>query len=146
MLGMSIGGISKMINWLLWIVLAFLFICSIIDYKFRALPSIMLTAMLFTVACLNPTNLWFGIMAFIIAYLLYEADFFSGIADIKVMTILGFMIHTTNGLFALILLTVIFGFIWKVMIKWRFKKAEDVAFIPVFLFCYIAMILLGSIQ
>ena len=134
-----------MINILFLIVGIFLLIVSVIDWKLKCVPSIFLTGMLFAVAVLNPANLWFGIMAFIIAYLLMEADFFSGVADIKVMTILGFMIHTTNGLFALMLLTVIYGFIWKVMIKWRFKKAMDVAFLPVFFFIYITMLLLGWI-
>jgi hypothetical protein len=134
-----------MIEWLLIIIGVFLLIASVIDWRFKALPSIFLTAMLFTVAMLNPANLWFGIMTFIIAYLLYEADFFSGVADIKIMTMIGFMLSTTNYLFALILLTVIFGFIWKVMIKYRLKKAKDVAFIPVFLFIYATLYLLGGI-
>ena len=132
-------------EWILIVVGVFLLIASVIDWKFKFLPSIFLTAMLFTVTVLNPANLWFGIMAFIIAYLLYEADFFSGVADIKIMTMLGFMLSTTNYMFALILLTVIFGFIWKVMIKYRLKKEKDVAFIPVFLFIYATLYLLGGI-
>lgn len=134
-----------MINILFLIVGIFLLIVSVIDWKLRCIPSIFLTAMLFAVAVLNPANLWFGIMAFIIAYLLMEADFFSGVADLKVMAMLGFIIHSTNGLFALMLLTVIYGFAWKVMVKWRFPKAKDVAFLPVFFFVYITMIILGVI-
>ena len=122
----------------------FLLIVSFIDWKLKVLPSILLTAMLFTVAVLNPTNLWFGIMAFIVAYLLYEADFFSGVADIKIMTMIGFMMPTTNYLFGLILLTVTFGFFWKVLIKWRLKHEKEVAFLPVFLFIYITLYLLGG--
>lgn len=135
----------NMIDWLLWIVGTFLLIVGIIDWKLRCVPSIFLTGILFIVAMLNPANLWFGIMAFIMAWLLYEADFFSGVADIKVMAMLGFLINTTNGLFAFILLTVIYGVLWKIMIKWRFKKANDVAFLPVFFFVYITMIALGWI-
>lgn len=122
-----------------------LLLFSIIDWKLKAIPSIFLTAMLFAVAVLNPTNLWFGIMTFIIAYMLYEADFFSGIADIKVMTMIGFMISTTNYLFGLILMTVCYGFIWKVLIKWRCRKEKDVAFIPVFFYIYVTLYLLGGL-
>ena len=121
-----------------------LLMVSYIDWKLKLLPSILLTAMVFTVAVLNPSNLWFGIMAFIIAYLLYEADFFSGVADIKIMTMIGFMLSTTNHLFGLILLTVIFGLIWKVLIKWRLKHEKDVAFLPVFFFIYLTLFLLGG--
>ena len=133
-----------MIDWLVWIVLGFLLIVSLIDWKLKVLPSIMLTGMLFVVAVLNPANLWFGIMTFIVAYLLYEADYFSGVADIKVMTIVGFMVASTNFLFGLILLTVWFGLVWKVLIKWRTKNQEDVAFLPVFFFVYVALMLLGG--
>jgi len=134
-----------MIPSLIYVVMGFLLIASIIDWKLKLLPSIFLTGMLFAVAVLNPANLWFGIMAFIMAYLLYEADFYSGVADIKIMTMLGFMISSTNYLFLLILLSVFFGFIWKVLIKWRMRKEKDVAFIPVFLFSFITLWILGGI-
>lgn len=135
-----------MITALIYVVLGFLLIASIIDWKFKAISSIVLTAMLFAVAVLNPANLWFGIMAFIVAYMLFEAYFFSGVADIKIMTMLGFMIHTTNYLFGLILMTVCFGFIWKVMIKYKLKKKDDdqIAFIPIFFFIFMALWLLGG--
>ena len=133
-----------MIPALIGIVALFLVVVSLIDWKIKVLPSIMLTGMLFAVAVLNPANLWFGIMAFIIAYLLYEADFFSGVADIKIMTTIGFMLSTTNYLFGLILLTVIFGTFWKILIKWRLKHEKEVAFIPVFLFIYITLYILGG--
>ena len=133
-----------MINILIWIVLGFLVLASLIDWKLRLLPSIMLTAMLFVVAVLNPANLWFGLMGFIMAYLLYEAGFFSGVADIKIMTMIAFMLSTTNYLFGFILLTVFFGLVWKVLVKWRFPKEKDCAFIPVFLFAYITLLWLGG--
>ena len=132
-------------DWFLITIGALLFIFSIIDWKVGAIPSILLTATLFTIAFLNPANLWFGIMAFIVSLLLYEADYFSGVADIKIMTMLGFMIHTTNWLFALIVLVMVYGFVWKVLIKWRKPKAKEVPFVPVFFFVYITLFLLGGI-
>lgn len=132
-------------EYLLYVIGIFLLIASIIDWKFKALPSVLLTAMLFTVAIMHPENLWFGVLAFIIAYLLYELNFFSGVADVKIMTMMGFMIPALNWFFALVILTVIFGFVWKVVIKWRLKKEKETAFIPVFLFVYLTMILLGGI-
>lgn len=122
----------------------FLLVFSILDWKLRAIPSIMLTAMIFVVAVLNPANLWFGAMAFIMAYLLYEAGFFSGVADIKVMTIIGFMLSTTNMFFLFIILTMVFGFVWMATIKWRMRKSKQTAFVPVFLFVYVALYILGA--
>jgi len=123
-----------------------LLIFSIIDWKVSAIPSIFLTAVLFTIAVLNPANLWFGAMAFIIAYLLYEADFFGGVADIKIMTMIGFLLSTTNYLFLFIALTVVFGFIWKVLIKWRMKKEKECPFVPIFWFIYIVLYMLGGLS
>jgi len=134
-----------MIDWLIWIVLGFLLVVSFIDWKLKVLPSVMLTAMLFVVAFLNPANLWFGIMGFIVAYMLYELDYFRGVADIKVMTMIAFMLSTTNNFLGFVLLVVWFGLVWKVLIKWRLPKEKDVAFLPVFLFVYIALMVLGGI-
>jgi hypothetical protein len=111
----------------------------------RAIPSIFLTAIIFAIAILNQTNFWFGAMSFIIAYLLYEADFFSGIADIKIMVMIGFLISSINYLLFFIGLTVVFGVIWKAIIKWRMKNEKETAFIPTFLFVYIALALLGGL-
>jgi len=130
---------------LLIIVGLFLLIASIIDWKIKKIPSIFLTGMIFAVAMVNPANLWFGIMAFIMGYLLMEADFFSGVADLKIMTLIGFMLSTTNYLLGFILLTVIFGVIWKILIKWRLPKEKDVAFVPVFLFLYFTLYLVGGL-
>jgi hypothetical protein len=134
-----------MIPLLLLIIGIFLLIFSIIDWKVKMIPSIFLTAILFVIAFLYPANLWFGLMGFIMAYLLYEADFFSGIADVKVMAMIGLMISTTTWMLIFIGLVVILGLFWKILIKWRMKKEKETAFIPIFLFIYIAMILLGGI-
>jgi hypothetical protein len=130
---------------LLIIVGMILLIFSIIDWRVKAIPSIFLTAMLFTVAFLYPANLWFGVMAFIMAYLLYEAEFFSGVADIKIMTMVGFMIPTMMWLMIYIGLIMVFGFVWKLVIKWRIRKEKETAFVPVFLFVYLALWILGGL-
>lgn len=135
-----------MISLFLFIFGAILLIFSIIDWKVRAIPSVFLTAFLFVVAVLHPANLFFGIMAFIMAYLLYEFDFFSGIADIKIMTMIGFLIYSMNFLFIFIGLVVVFGFLWKLFIKWRMKKATNTAFVPVFFFIYVTLLILGGVR
>lgn len=138
-----------MIDWLIWIVFAFIFIVSLIDWKVQKIPSIFLTGMIFAVAVLNPANLWFGIMGLIMAFLLYEAGYFSGVGDIKVMTIIAFMLSTTNELFLFIFLTLLFGVVWKGLWHWRLKRKnkklpDEFPFIPVFFFVYCALYLAGA--
>jgi Flp pilus assembly protein protease CpaA len=124
-----------------------LIIFSLMDIKVRAIPSILLTGMLFVVAFINVANLWFGIMGFMMAYLLYESGFFGGVADIKVMALLSFMVNTTNWLLLLILLTCIYGFCWITFVKIRVRdKDNETAFVPVFLFVYGTLLFLGGIS
>ena len=130
---------------LLLIVGFFLLVVSIIDWKIKQVPSIFLTGMLFVVASLNPANLWFGVLGFIMSYLMLESGFFSGVADLKVMTMLSFLISTSTSLFLFIILTLVFGIVWKVLIKWKFKRIKTCAFLPVFCFVYIALYILGGI-
>jgi hypothetical protein len=134
---------------LLIVVAIFLLIVSIIDWKLRKVPSIFLTGMLFVVAFIsisqNPNSLNLGILGFIMAYLLYEADFFGGIADVKVMTMISFMLLNSWYLLGSFVLVGVFGLAWKGIVKIRLNKETEFAFLPVFLFIYIALWLLGGL-
>jgi hypothetical protein len=134
---------------LIWVVLTFLMIVSIIDWRIRKIPSIFLTGMLFVVAFIstlfNPLALSLGILGFIVAYLMYEGDFFGGVADIKVMTMISFMLLNYYYLLGYIVLIGIFGLTWKSMVKIRDRTQKQTAFIPVFFFVFGALILLGGL-
>jgi hypothetical protein len=126
-----------------------LLIMSIIDWKFKSLPSILLTGILFVVAFIststNPMSLNLGILGLIMAYLLYEAGFMGGIADVKVMTMISFMLLNTYWLLASFVLLGVYGLAWKGIVKLRFGKEKEFAFVPVFLFVYISLFLLGGL-
>lgn len=129
----------------LWIVTILLVLASIIDLRFRSIPSVLLTGIVFFVAFLNPSNIFYGIMGFIMAYLLYEGGFFSGIGDLKVMVSISFLISTTQTFFIFLILIGIYGLIWKVMWKWRFRKEKNCPFIPVLFFVYLTLVFGGLI-
>jgi Flp pilus assembly protein protease CpaA len=139
-----------MIDWLLYVILVLLIVIALIDLKTMAIPSILLTALIFMVAFLNYDNFWFGAMGFIMAYLLYEAGFFSGIGDVKVMTAIAFLISTVNIFFFFVVITLVFGVAWKGLVVWRFKANEkaipdEFPFLPVFLFVYLSLLFGGLI-
>lgn len=136
------------------IVLILLGLVAIIDFLFKKIPSIFLTAIIFVVAMVNMfeinfgiIHLSFGILAFIFAYLLYESNFFSGIADIKVIVIVGMMIKTIPMFFIFIILIMSFGLIYKIVWKLRYKgkKEEEIPFIPSMFITYLIMFLIGGI-
>lgn len=135
---------------LVWVVGLFLLIVSVIDLKFRKIPSIFLTGMLFVVAFvslyLNPQALSFGVIGFIMAYLFLEGGYFSGIADVKVMTMISLMLSVQYWIILFIILIAIYGLFWKILIvKFNLSNDKEFAFLPVFFFCYSTLAILGGI-
>lgn len=133
---------------LIWVVGAFLLIVSIIDWKVKKLPSILLTGFLFVVAYITLNThaeaLSLGILGFIMAILLYEADFFGGMADVKIMVMISLMLVNGFYLLGFFVLIGVFGITWKAIYKIRMKEEKECPFLPVFLFLYIAGLLLGA--
>lgn len=123
----------------------FLIAVAIIDIKARAIPSIMLTAGLFVVMALNQGNIFYGLLAFVLSYLFYEADFFGGVADIKVFTLFGFLFSSMFQFGMFIVFFAIFGIIWKIIYKVKNPKDDECPFLPVFVIIYFAMLLGGII-
>jgi hypothetical protein len=127
----------------------FLAIISIIDLIHQKIYSVILTGMLFFVAFItiptNPNALGIGVIGFIIAYLLYEAQFFAGIGDVKVMTVISFMLSNYGNLFQMIILTLAIGILWKSIIKGFMPRKKQFAFLPVFLIVYIGLWILGAL-
>lgn len=140
-----------MTDFLVLVVWMLIAIFGVIDLKFKAIPSIFLTGILFVIAFLNPANIWFGMMGLLMAFLLYEGEFFGGIADIKIMAMISLMVNTTNKLILLIGLVLVAGFVWKYSL-YRIWKAEgkpldvEIPFVPVFLFVYTLLIIFGAIK
>lgn len=135
---------------LIWIIGALLLVVSLIDWKVQRVPSILLTSMIFAVACLYPAHLWFGVLGFVMAFLLYEGGVYGGIADIKVMTVISFMVSSIYWLFALILVSLVYGLVWKTLWHWRFKAKrkklpDEFPFLPVFFFVYVALWICGGL-
>lgn len=132
-------------NFLLPIIAVFMLIFSVIDLKYKKIPSVFLTGFLFFILALNPEHLFFGVLAFVFAYMMYEFDFISGIADIKLITALALVISGYFWFFLYIILILLFGVVWKFIIQKRIKKAKEIAFIPVLLFAFITLWILGGI-
>jgi len=137
-----------MISVLVWVVLAFLVVVSVIDLKVKRVPSILLDGFLFAIAFITissqPQALSLGLLGFIASYLLYEANFFHGIADIKVFTMISFMLINSYHLLGFLVLVMFFGIIYKSVVKIR-TKDNECAFLPVFLATYITMVMLGGV-
>ena len=127
------------------LVLLFLFIISLADLKWKAIPSIVMTGMLFVVAVVNTSNFFYFGLLTIFGLLMYEFDFISGIADLKAFAIIGFVISSHYEVFIFMMLFVVFGFFYKVLSKYMLKEKYEIAFLPVFFFSYMGLKIVMSI-
>jgi len=139
-----------MINWLIWVVLGALLIASFLDIKYKQVPSVFLTGLLFLVAVMRIDNLQFGILALIFAWLMKDLIFETngldfGMADIKIFGILGLLVSTMNMFLIMIGIFAIFQLAYTLLWKWKVNKDEEMPFIPVLAFVFIAMVFVGGI-
>jgi len=113
------------------IVFLFLLVISLIDLKTKKVPAFLTTALIFTIAMVNMNDinfgilhLAFGVLAFIYAYMIYELDFIDGVADIKVIVIIGMMVAEFSTFFVFMALVMFFGVAYKLIWKFGLKKPE----------------------
>ena len=139
-----------MISALLLVVLGVLILVTLLDLKYKAVPSVLLTALIFAVLLLRPQSLIFGVVALVfglmIKDLIHESnglDF--GKADIKILIVLGLLIVNIENFLIMIMLFLVlqFGYVvaWRIFVS----KEKEMPFIPVLLATYIAMIILGGV-
>jgi len=139
-----------MIPALLWVVGGFLLFASLIDIKYKAIPSVAGTSLLFLTAILNIDNLQFGILAILFALiikdLMYDMDGIEfGLADIKIIGVIGLLISTINGFLIFIGIFAIFQLVYTLVWNWKIKGDKERPFIPCLLVIYITLLLIGGV-
>jgi len=139
-----------MIDWLIVVVLGVLCLASFLDIKYKAVPSVLLTGLLFIVAILRIENLHYGVLAGLFAWvikdLIYEwngLDF--GMADIKIMVIIGLLIPTMNFFLIFIGVFSLYQFVYTLVWEWKIKGEIERPFIPCLLAVYVTLMLIGGV-
>ena len=144
------GVCGKMVNWLIFVVLGALIIASFLDIKYKRMPSVFLTGLLFIVAIMRIESLPYGILAGIFAWLIKDliADFNGldfGMADIKIMMVIGLLIPTMNMFLIYIGVFSLFQFVYTLVWQWKFPHEKERPFVPCLLAVLIALILIGGV-
>lgn len=103
------------------------------DLKTKKVPAILTTAIILLLCFVNFNNIMFGAIAFVFGWLLYEFEFIEGLADVKVITIIGLMITSLFGIAALIILVTIYGAIFRAAYGLILKKKAVAFTLPLFL-------------
>src|SRR6056297_818137 len=139
-----------MIDWLIWFVLGVLIVASILDLKYRGIPSVALTGLIFVVAVLRIGNLEFGILAGLMGWLIKDLIYeFQGIefgmADIKILVVIGLLIPKIHFFMLFIGIFSIFQFVYTAVWQWRIGHDTERPFIPCLLAVLIALICVGGV-
>ena len=114
-----------------------LILLTILDIRKREFPAIITSALLFVVAIVNISNIEFGVLAFILGWLLLDIDFIRGIGDLKVITIMGLFVSNMGMFFLLTILILIVGTVYKLLMVKVMKQKDETAFIPALLVVFI---------
>ena len=115
------------------------------DLKTKKIPAIFTTAIILVLAIVNIEHIQFGAIAFIFGWFLYEFEFIEGLADVKVITIIGLMCSSIFGIIALIMLVTIYGTMYKAAFGLILKKKAVAFTLPLFLI-YITMWILSNFK
>ena len=118
----------------------FLFIMSWFELKYKKIPSIIPTIAILALAILNFQYIMFGILGFILAWLLYEFNYIEKVGDIKAIVIISLMINNLYYFYNFMLLIAVFGLFYiGISCLILDKKKKDVAFVPLFFLIYIIL-------
>jgi hypothetical protein len=140
-----------MVVWLVLVVLGVLALASYLDLKYKAVPSVLLTGMIFAILVLRSQNILFGIAGFVFAILIQDllndmAGMEFGVADIKVFAMIGLMLSNFTGLMIMIACFLVFQFVYTLVWKWKVSKEDQIAFIPCLWMVYIALMVAGVVK
>ena len=131
---------------IVWIAGIFLLAMTLFDLKKKKIPAVIGTTGILACATIilwkNPATLLIGILGFIFAYLLYEFNIFSGIADIKATILVSLtLVSLYEFLFFMVFLAVI-NLIYQGSLKYilKVKHKEDIPLLPVFLLVWAVML------
>jgi len=139
-----------MISFLVLVMLGLMLLVSYLDLKYKAIPSVLLTAGIFVALLVNPENLIFGVICLVFALMIRDLiddvsglDF--GVADIKIFVIFGLLLTNFSSLMIMIIVFLIFQFVYTVVWRWRVSDEDEMPFIPCLLAVYIVLIICGCV-
>ena len=123
---------------------------SILDIKYKQIPSVYLTGLIFIVLLMRPQNLIFGVILLVFGMLI--RDFIHGVAgmdfgtaDIKILIVIGLLFVSSHVMFLFLIVFAILQFAYITL--WRNFVAKDdyVPFVPCLLGVFVTLLLMGGL-
>jgi len=139
-----------MIDWLVYIVLGVLILATYFDLKYKAVPSVLLSALIFAVLLMRPQNLLFGVILLVFGIMIKDlindvAGLDFGVADLKILVVIGLMFTSSHVMFMFILTFAILQFGYVTLWRTLISKEDLLPFIPVLLAVYVTLLIIGGV-
>jgi len=140
-----------MIDWLIWGVLAVLILASYLDLKYKAVPSVFLSGLIFVVLLMRPQNLLFGVILFVFGLMIKDliddvAGLDFGNADLKILVVIGLMFASSHVMFLFLVVFSIMQFAYTTLWRSLISKDDHIPFVPCLLAVYVTLLLMGGIM
>jgi len=134
-----------------WLVLLGLLVISYFDVKKKSIPSPLTTSLLFVTSIVRFDFLGFGILGFIFGLLMMEGltengEFFSGLADLKMVVVVSLLLSSLLGFLVMCSLFLVVGIAYKIFALMVLKKKKNVELMPVFVIVFLLLAGAGLIK
>ena len=119
-----------------------LILFALIDIKKREFPAPLTSGVLFVVALTGIANIQLGVLSFILAIFLLEMETFSGMADVKMITAIGFVLPNVGYFMMFVIILLVFSTVYQTLLVKVLKKKQggEFAYVPVILLAYITLL------
>jgi len=129
---------------LIWILIFCLGVATVLDLKFKAVPSVFLTGILFVVLVLRVDNLVFGVLACLLMLIVYDNDKQrTGVADFKVVAIIGLLVPTVQAFFSFAIVFVLLQVLYVGIIRQFANFDGEIPFLPCLYATFIGLVVSG---
>ncbi len=123
---------------------------SYLDLKYKAVPSVFLSGLIFVVLLMRPQNLLFGVILFVFGIMIKDliddvAGLDFGVADLKILVVIGLMFASSHVMFLFVVIFGIMQFVYTTLWRYKISKDDHIPFIPCLLAVYVTLLLVGGI-
>jgi len=139
-----------MIDPLLFIVLGVLILASYLDLKYKAVPSVFLSGLIFVCLLLRPQNLLFGVILLAFGLMIKDliddvAGLDFGNADLKILVVIGLLFASSHVMFLFVIVFAIMQLAYTTLWRTLVSKDDHIPFVPCLLAIYVTLLLMGGL-
>ena len=139
-----------MIDWLIYLALAVIILATYLDIKYKAVPSVFLSGLVFVCLLMRPHNLLYGIILLVFGIMIKDlihdvAGMDFGNADLKILVVIGLLFASSHVMFFFVIVFAIMQLVYTTLWRTFISKDDHIPFIPCLLAIYVTLLLTGGL-